>query len=87
MTQMIFVGSKSQGTVVPVEGTGLSQIEARRAAIQFARARYRIADPIALNEHEAAVRMRRQFIAQFTPQMPNLNGHSPMCFDNKYYLN
>ena len=76
MTTTVHVGSKNCATViVPIEARGIDQTEARRTAIQFARARYQISDPIALSEHEAAIRMRRQFVAKFAPKPPaNLNG-------------
>ena len=78
MTMLVYVGSKSQpSVVVSVPGTGIDQNEARRAGVQFARARHRISDPIALSEHEAAIRLRRQFVAQFAPKMPNLNNGVP----------
>jgi hypothetical protein len=83
----VLVGSKTQADVVlTIEGCGLSPIDARRAAIQFARARHRISDPIPLTDHEAAIRMRQKFVAQFAPKMnvTEINGTSPMCFDNRY---
>lgn len=74
MTMRVYIGSKTQQTVFPVEGSGISPIDARRAAIQFARARHRIPDPIALTEHEAAVRLRRQFLSEHSTT-PDLNGN------------
>lgn len=84
MTMQVYVGSKTQPTIFAVEGIGLDQLTARRAAIQFARARHRIADPIALSDHEAGVRMWQINRVLYAPKMPDLNGRSPMNFDNRY---
>src|SRR5437870_526543 len=69
MTQKFFVGSKTQGSVFSVEGQGFDVISARQSAIQFARARYQIADPVQLTEHEAAVRSWRNSRKEFAPKM------------------
>lgn len=76
MSLSVFVGSKSQPSVFAViEGFGADPITARRSAIQFARARHSIADPIALSPHEAAVRFRQQVLAAHPIVMPdNMNG-------------
>lgn len=76
MTMNVFVGSKMNGSVYHVEGNGMTEIDARRNAIQIGRAMHHIGDPIALSDHEAAVRMRQLFIAQYAPKMPlNMNGN------------
>lgn len=60
MTLQVLVGSKSNPSVlVTVEGQGLDPISAKRAAIQFARARHHIADPIALSDDQAALRAQK----------------------------
>jgi hypothetical protein len=77
MTQQVFVGSKSQpAVVVAVPGYGPDPVAVKRSAVQFARARHRIADPIPLSEHEAAVRKRQEYIARYAPKMnvAELNG-------------
>ncbi|OGE81703.1 MAG: hypothetical protein A3H72_03980 [Candidatus Doudnabacteria bacterium RIFCSPLOWO2_02_FULL_48_8] len=76
MTAVFHVGSRSQSDlVVPVEGRGHDLLTARRTAVQFARSRHRIPDPILLdNNHEAAVRLRQEILAQHRVKMGNLNG-------------
>lgn len=73
-TSSFFVGSKSVASSV-IEVPALSQdpIAARRAAIQMARARHHIGDPIVLNEHEAAVRLRSNLLVQQRLAMGDLN--------------
>ena len=72
MTKTVYVGSKSQSeVVVEIESRGLDLTDAQRWAVQFVRARHHIGDPIALSEHEAALRKRQLFLAQFAPKMPD----------------
>jgi hypothetical protein len=63
--------------MVPVIGTGMTQNDARRNAIQVARSLHRIMDPVALNDHEVAVRQRLNLVREHQPPMPNLNNSVP----------
>jgi hypothetical protein len=84
---MYMIGSKVNGSVHEVQGMGLTESEARSNAIQIGRALHHIADPIALPEHEAAVRTWRMVTAASRPATPKtINGSSPMCFERRFYL-
>jgi len=72
--------------IVPVPvpfRTNFSQ--AVRRALDIAQHEHRIAAPVlaVASEHELAVQLRQQFLAQFAPKMTGLTGSSPMCFDDR----
>lgn len=55
MKATVLVGSKSNGTLVVVDGIGLTQVDVQRNAVNTARALHHIVDPVALiDNHESA---------------------------------
>jgi hypothetical protein len=76
MATSVFVGSKSlPSSVVEVPALSPDPVAARRSAIQMARARHRIGDPVVLTEHQAAVRLRSNLLAaQQRLAVADLNG-------------
>ena len=70
MTMKVLVGSMAQATVVEVDGSGLTPIEAKRNAVNIARGLHRIPDPIAIVDDHRSAKVYRAIAAQFAPKMP-----------------